>query len=569
MSWRKSKFSYFMWFLYTLFTVAVLMLATEAQTEKIFGKILFGGLISGFGIAVLTGLAVYLKQWSLERRRNNAKMYPALSENNAQNSARHRVTWEIVVVVVLLAAGLILRLDRMPEGKGDLSAYYETAMVMEGQVIPSVVHGVDYLYLQVLHLFFLFVGNKFVAAVWLQIILQLLAAFMLFVGVRRLAGPAASLVTFGIFMFAGAMIDGAVILSPQMLYLLLLTIGIDFLTECRKNNRINYLAVLGVGLWIGMMGYLDIGGFLLLILLASCAEGGRNEETDRKSKQVAFFFGLSGTLAGFFGIIGVFSHISGKAFGIVLDDWMKLYSPGEFQSLALHNDLNMGWWTVVLTVFLIAGVFSFWYDKQRDRMSMCVLGGCVSVLAGCFGMFTEELPMYLYLFLFLVVLAGMGVGEIYNEPMKNESEDMEAEVTEESQMVKKEKKVKRGKKDTRGIEAAAAQVQEVQAEPAEKTDAKEQGDMEAAMSEEKGKSIDEPAISEVEGENVDKPAMSEEKGKNIDEPAVEETKSPKYIENPLPLPKPHVKRIMDYARKPNPGEDDFDHSVNDDDDFDI
>lgn len=500
-----------MWFLYTLFTVAVLMLSTEAQTEKIFGKIPFGGLIPGFGIAVLAGLAAYLRQWFIERKKNKVRVDTSLSGNIAQSSAKHRAAWEIVIVVVLMAVGMVLRFDRMLDGQGELSAYYETAIVMEGQIIPSVVHGADYLYLQVLHLFFVFVGNKFAAAVWFQIFLQFLAALVLYAGVRRLAGPAAALVMFGFFMSAKAMIDGAVILSPQMLYLLLFAIGIDFLTVFQK-IRLNYLAFLGAGIWIGLMGYLDIGGFLLLILLAACASEYRNVKTGRRIKLTAFRFGLIGTLAGFLGAIGADASISGKAFGNVLGAWLGLYFPGHFQSSVLLKDMNTGWWTVVLSIFMIAGVFSFWYDKERDRMSMWVLGGCVSILAGCFGMFTAELPMYLYLSLFLVVLAGLGVGKMYDEPMKNESEGIKVEVTEKTKMAKKEKKV----------------------EPAEI-----------------------PA-----SEEVPETALPMEV-------PVEEPKSPKYIENPLPLPKPHVKRVMDYTRKPSPGQDDFDHPVNDNDDFDI
>lgn len=671
-----------MWFLYTLFTVAVLMLATQAQAEKLFGKILFGGLIPGFGIAVLTGVAVYLRQWFIERKRNKAKLDTFSSENAAQSSTGHgaRVVWEILDVVALLAVGLILRLDRLSDVQGELSVYYETAMVVKGQVIPSVVHGADYLYLHVLHLLFLFVGNKFVAAVWLQIILQLLAALMLFAGMRRLAGPAASLVMLGFFMFAGSMIDGAVMLSPQMLYLLLLAIGINFLAECQK-SRLNHLAFLGVGIWTGLMGYLDIGGFLLLILLVSCAVGDRNVKTDPGNKLGAFCFGLSGTLAGFLGAIGADAFISGRAFGSVLDAWLGLYHPGDFQSSVLFNHVSTGWWTVVLTVFMIAGVFGFWYDKERDRMSMWVLGGCVSVAAGCFGMFTEELPMDLYLFLFLGVLAGLGVGEIYNEPVENESEDIEAEAPEESEMAKKEKKEKRRKNKKGEMEAAVTQTQEAQA-PAEglplsvklpkylreastgqvkipaymlpeeptkvpepvKAIADEEPDntplVEAMPQEETAEvptaellpeetpaeipaaewmqeeeptevtAVEEPPaetptevpvaeemqeeehtstfrrlgettlptavpddtageipVADEQGDN--EPAASGAEGESMDEPEAEEQKSPNYIENPLPLPKPHVKRIMDYARKTTPGEDDFDHPVSDDDDFDI
>ena len=51
------------------------------------------------------------------------------------------------------------------------------------------------------------------------------------------------------------------------------------------------------------------------------------------------------------------------------------------------------------------------------------------------------------------------------------------------------------------------------------------------------------------------------------EPA-EEKKQVKYIENPLPLPRKHKKRVMEYPRHISE-EDDFDHPVDENDDFDI
>ena len=43
----------------------------------------------------------------------------------------------------------------------------------------------------------------------------------------------------------------------------------------------------------------------------------------------------------------------------------------------------------------------------------------------------------------------------------------------------------------------------------------------------------------------------------------------RFLENPLPLPKKHVKRVMDYSLSSVSQEDDFDYLVADDDDFDI
>ena len=43
----------------------------------------------------------------------------------------------------------------------------------------------------------------------------------------------------------------------------------------------------------------------------------------------------------------------------------------------------------------------------------------------------------------------------------------------------------------------------------------------------------------------------------------------RFLENPLPLPKKHVKRVMDYSLSSVSQEDDFDYPVAEDDDFDI
>lgn len=67
--------------------------------------------------------------------------------------------------------------------------------------------------------------------------------------------------------------------------------------------------------------------------------------------------------------------------------------------------------------------------------------------------------------------------------------------------------------------------------------------------------------------------MQEEAEPEVKEPAHkqeenETSSKPNYIENPLPLPKPHQKRVLDYKVEPS-GHDDFDHVVDENDDFDI
>ena len=62
----------------------------------------------------------------------------------------------------------------------------------------------------------------------------------------------------------------------------------------------------------------------------------------------------------------------------------------------------------------------------------------------------------------------------------------------------------------------------------------------------------------------------EEEQRKKEQPEGTEKKQVQFLENPLPLPKKHVKRIMDYSLPPEQKEnDDFDIPVAEDDDFDI
>ena len=72
--------------------------------------------------------------------------------------------------------------------------------------------------------------------------------------------------------------------------------------------------------------------------------------------------------------------------------------------------------------------------------------------------------------------------------------------------------------------------------------------------------------------NLDEPSAELLTEENEPEKAetVETTESgkPRFIENPLPLPKKHQKRTLSYRVEVGEGKDDFDISVDEDDDFD-
>lgn len=131
-------------------------------------------------------LVLFLIIWFLLRSRQKA-VYSDQTEKTG-------ISWNIMeglLFVCLIAAGIALRILNM-QYAGESAAYYDAAMIKEGGSLPQVAHGAAYFYIQLLHLLFLILGNKWIAGIWLQVILQMAGCILMYLAVRKLSGAAAA-----------------------------------------------------------------------------------------------------------------------------------------------------------------------------------------------------------------------------------------------------------------------------------------------------------------------------------------------------------------------------------------
>ena len=470
MNYKKSILSVVLWFVYAIIVGTGMVGTAMAVTLPAYGALI----ITGVWLAV-TGLAVFLLHRFLEKTKH------PFSEDGQQI----KLIAESLLVVALIAAGIVLRTGEIM--RYDLSAgggniWFDTVMVTENTQIPQVVHGAVYFYLQVLHGLLVFLGNKMTAALILQVILQILSGIFLYFALRKMSGAVTAVVTFAYWMLC-PVISEVVILGPETLYILLWMIGLCITAESldhfvQSGAEPGIRSVIGfffAGVATGVLGYLDVMGFLLLLPIFSVIFLVTQEKIRLARKIGAAILGIVGSLAGFLLSIALDAVGSGKMMENVLAAWGKVYLPENFVlPVTIENDN-------AITIAVIA----------------LSLGGMI-----CYGMTSAEMQGFTLLYLIIAVVAGAGVQAV-----------LPYELTQQN---------------------ALQQVRGAVEEPTVETKPKKR----------------QLKIQDLEEEGL--PAETDNKVQ--------------LIENPLPVPKKHVPKVLDY--KLNDDVSDFDYPVADDDDFD-
>lgn len=502
------------WFVYTVLTGAALAKTAGAFCVR-------AGIAARWGIlfAAILLLAAGNIVFLISRHREGLA---ALAKRNR----RALRVLEAAAVTVLLAIGIALR----AEGTADApqsSAYFDMARVAEGQRIPQMVHGAAYYYVGLLHGVLMLIGNHFQAGIWLQVILQLAGFSLLYFVIRKQADAVTAMVVLGFCTCGSYMVQSALVLSPEPLFFLIFT-AVAALAAAGARGRRNPALFFLLGIPIAFCCYLDImGGMLLFFAVTAVFSGGR-EEQGKGRKAAAFFFCVSGTVLGFFMTVCIDALISGKELGGVLLAWWLLYRPEGFRLPAVLAPAGKGIEGAAIVTLLALGVFSFWCDRRQERMSVWITSVICIAAAACLGIFTEEMPGFYGLYLALAVLAGIGAGQCFKVP----------------------ESVSEG-----GGKAAWDALQETETQDRPTADGAPEFSAEENLQ-------DAPEIQKG-GKMAEQEEMSIQGSRTATEKQV------RYIENPLPLPRQHEKRVLDFPAGAAVEQDDFDYPVSDEDDFDI
>lgn len=511
MNYKKGILSVVLWFLYAM-VVGTGMVGTAMTVILPSGAPGWIGLVIAGSWLAVTGLVVFLLHTFLVRR----------NTRRVDNRQQVRLIIESLIVVILLAVGIVLRTREVMlyEVTGEsVNVWFEAAKVTESAHIPQVVHGAVYFYLQVLHGLLVFLGNKMTAALILQAVLQILSGIFLYFAVRKLSGTVAAVTAFGYWMLC-PVISATVILGPEELYRLLWMIGLCIIAESighfRQMGGIPGIrSVIGfffASVAVGVLGYLDVTGLLLLLVILS-VNALETYDNVRMSRRIGTgALGLLGTATGFFVCIALDAVSSGKVMENVLLAWWKVCMPKGFTwPVAIINADGYGRYfhisAILVVTILGIGVFGFWCRKKSERQAVWLALMIGTTLLICYGMTSEEMPGLSLLYVLTAIVAGAGVQSVLPYGRQTELQP--------------------------SVEVA-------------ESDAPENKSQKRRLK-----------IQDLETEEV--PEETEETEQ-------ETHNGVQWIENPLPVPKKHVSKVLDY--KWNDVEADFDYPVAEDDDFD-
>lgn len=564
MNLKKNVFSYLMWSAYSVMVCVGLMgvfgtISTQAGYPRLLGV----------GISCLGLLLCGLLVWLLHRLTGTVG-------GRIPSDVKTGLMIECIIAILFFAVGVGLRISDMDSGIRYGAVYYEAAKVAEGLNIPYSIHSADYLYTQLLHLVFVVFGNKAAAGIVMQIALQTAAFLFLYLSVRKMAGALSSLIFLGIVTLSPVAVRESLTLSPRMLFLLIFAVLLYLSAFCIKGRK-QPAGCFVTGLFIGMSCYMDVAGLVLPAFLM-CGLLMRKEGQDRTigGRLGVAALCLAGVLLGFFGTFVTVILSRSLSLTDSLSAKFKLYSPGGFQiPVLLDSDASIV--SVLILVFLLAvGIFSFWCSPKTERQSIWVLSFLSLIALQSSGMMTEELNGNFGLFVLFAILAGVGVAGIF---AKNDAYQLPetAGCTAEEENVWKDviQSERREKKITdsetmenaaTGNETAENEMTEIELPACEETEnipvEDEIGHMEKDVTE--NQAAENPSVAHGTADTV---TPENEKSQEYSAAA---RKPVKLIESPLPLPKKHVPKVLDYAvTELETKQDDFDVAVDDNDDFDI
>lgn len=231
MTYRKTWFSYVLWAVYTGLCIMLL---------TFMGYNLYAGYISS-SMARIGGLLIFPiaigAYWSIRAVSQIIRKKYVMHIHTANMLEFFTVAFSVVfgilfrVSSVLYSEAYFDRTHAVPAAICDIvnvpyASYYDMALVRAGETIRPLTHGAGYLYVMCLSAVCSFLGNRIASAVLLQALIQMISIVLAYVAVRKTAGRLTACIVLVYLSFSGVYLDEMYELSPDCLVFMLYMLGL-------------------------------------------------------------------------------------------------------------------------------------------------------------------------------------------------------------------------------------------------------------------------------------------------------------------------------------------------------
>lgn len=593
MFWKKNIFSYFIWTVYTVIigTLWVYFTMTQIATYEFTRQlpVLYKVLLVVLPVILIFALVSMLHKYVLDYVRPDADR---VSEQSSSE--------KIKVLLILILGIAVLYHDSDIYMEKNLGIY-SGAMLADGSSISFDGHGATYVYMLLLRFLFSVFGNKIAVAQIAQIGIYFVTAIMMYLAFRREAGRGPSQFTLAIFLLAPYVQGELLIFGPGLLYMAFYFMVLYCLSGITGDDTAPVMRYLFAGLVSGFLIYMDLMG-LTLIFWAVAMLYLRSMELTTAQHKIRLIAGyLIGMLAGFSGMIALLYATEGSDIQELLFSWFRQFMPGNIQFTDVIKQAGASWLAWLATAMLLINIFSFWFRRKTDRMCshICLLAFVVFAEAMGIGHSGMQYDAWIFTFAMLVSLIGLFSSmdltdkaylvSLQNALLQAEQDELRATVhtqnelqekvatnsdkTESEETVADELVTQKNKKSKRKHHERRFVSKDMMFEPAVAESDRVQKDKEAESeiissdadrketvfkAEKKQELIIKAEEKDIKKVEPIKENKSEEISDTKNDKKDYVKKSVVFLESPLPGPKKHIKKIMDY-----------DIQVSDDDDFDI
>ena len=512
MIYRRTWFSWVIWFLFAALCIMLLSVDGVVVIQHFTGLVGTPLLIAGLSVIpasvcmywIIRGVAVRIRKKYVWKERTVKIM-------------------ATVFFVLIMAGGILIRVVglnvfrdadlnvfrdlRMLTAKS--TEYYDMAVVTEQGVVSPMDYGIEYLYVMLLSFTLSLLGNKVASAIFLQIFLQVIGLILVYAVTRKLARRLPACVALLYMTCSLCCLNMLAVFSPEWLYFVFYMFGMlvasGFVKSYCADDIKKPLAICGsvvIGALIGVLAYLDLTGFSLLVVMIIAAVGKKNESEDtayynfsKGMNAAVILCSCVSCVAVWHGIMYAAAYVKGTRFIADVTDRLWMY----YRSSDLFTNIQPYFLDVYLIGLLIIPAFFLLFEffrsgNEQNYMPWIVL--CLIAAPTPLAMSGEHGFVVLSLYIW-AVLAGLG---LQNCIFGGRAKVMQAVIEE--------------------INTAA----------------------------EKAEGFAETQESDQTGNQASKT---------------------RYIENPLPLPKKHIAKEMDYQYDVADKDMKYDLFVPDNDDFDI